>query len=63
MDETKIISDGEITFTYPKLPGPLRRRVARFADGQVRMWSETWSRWVPLKPMASRWTSFNIIWN
>lgn len=62
MDETKIILNGEIVFTYPKLPA-MRRRIAKFADGQLRMWSETWSRWVPIRPMINRMDTFNIIWN
>jgi hypothetical protein len=58
----KIILDGEITFTYPKLPA-LTRRIAKFADGQVRMWSETWDRWVVLRPMINRMDTFKIIWH
>lgn len=63
MDETKIISNGEISFTYPKIPDVYTRRIARFADGQVRIWSETWSRWTSLRPLADRFDHMNITWS
>ena len=60
--ESKIINSGEITFAYPKLPA-LTREVAKFADGTVRIWSETWSRWVTLSPMIKRMETVKITWS
>lgn len=61
--DSKIILNGEVTYTYPRLSTVYTRRIAKFADGSLKIWSETWGRWVSLRPLITRMETVRFTWS
>lgn len=52
--DSKINSDGEVTFSYAGVPGGAYTRAVRRTTSGVQVWSETWGRWTDLRTILAR---------